>query len=240
MEVCALPSGAGAGWLGLRLRQAWNWAFGRGWRGYFMTIKLEAYEMLFPTPLWCYSVDDHEDLNRRLLVEIAARRASEKDRANRNRVGWQSQHDLFDRSEPAHAELARHAERALLDAMKRMSSEVGAEVRIACNGWVNVNPPGGYIGPHSHPHALLSGSYYVEVPGESDAGGAIEFVSPHSVTLMGGLIKSPMLLDKRRVKPRPGSILIFLSNQMHWVLPNRTDQDRVSVAFNLSIARGAV
>ena len=204
-----------------------------------MTVKLEAFEMLFPTPLWCYSVSDHQDLNRRLLVEIAARRAVEKDRANRNRVGWQSQHDLFDRTEPAHVELAGHAERALLDAMHKMSSGSGSEIRIACNGWINVNPPGGYIGPHTHPHALLSGSYYVDVPGADDAaGGSIEFVSPHAATHMGGMIKSPMLLDKRRVRPQPGSILIFLSTQMHWVLPNRTDKDRVSIAFNLSIARG--
>ena len=204
-----------------------------------MSIKPEAYEMLFPTPLWCYGVDNHDDLNRRLLEEIAARRGVEKDRANRNRVGWQSQHDLFDRTEPAHVEIAGHAERAMIDALQRMSAGLDPDVRIACNGWINVNPPGGYIGPHTHPHALLSGSYYVDVADDAEgAGGAIEFVSPHAATHMGGMIKSPMLLDKRRVKPKAGSILIFLSTQMHWVLPNRSGRDRVSIAFNLSIGRG--
>jgi uncharacterized protein (TIGR02466 family) len=205
--------------------------------GACMTVKLEAFEMLFPTPLWCYSVQNHEELNRRLLVEIAARRNVEPDRANRNRVGWQSQHDLFDRTEPAHAELVGHVRQALLDAVKKMSSEIG-EVQFGFNGWVNVNPPGGYIGPHSHPNALLSGSYYVDVPGDDDAaGGLIEFVSPHAVTLLGGLIKSPMLLDKRRMRPKPGTFLIFLGTQMHWVQPNRTEEERVSVAFNLAVSR---
>lgn len=204
-----------------------------------MTVKLEAFEMLFPTPLWCYSVENHEELNRRLLAEIAARRKVETDRANRNRVGWQSQHDLFDRTEPAHVELAAHAQRAMLDALRRMSSEIGSEIRIGFNGWINVNPPGGYIGPHSHPHALLSGSYYVDVPGDDEAaGGDIEFVAAHGVTHLSGLIKSPMLLDKRRVKPEAGTILLFLSTQMHWVLPNRTNHERVSIAFNLSARPG--
>ncbi|HMI41785.1 MAG TPA: TIGR02466 family protein [Sphingomicrobium sp.] len=202
-----------------------------------MSVKLEAYEVLFPTPLWCYTVENHEDLNRRLLMEIAARRKVEGDRANRNRVGWQSQHDLFDRTEPAHVELAAHAQTAMLDALRRMSSEIGTGIQIGYNGWINVNPPGGYIGPHSHPQALLSGSYYVDMPGEGDGAGDVEFVSPHAVTLMGGLIRSPMLLDKRRVKPRAGTILLFLSTQMHWVLPNRTKKERVSIAFNMS-ARG--
>ena len=199
-----------------------------------MSVKLDAYDMLFPTPLWCYSIDNHGDLNRQLLVEITERRKAEPDRANRNRVGWQSQHDLFERTEPAHVELVGHVRQALLETVRRMSFEIG-EVKFGYNGWINVNPPGGYIGPHSHPRALLSGSYYVDVPeGEDAAGGDIEFISPHAVTLLSGLIKSPMLLDKRRVKPRPGTFLIFLSTQMHWVLPNNTAQERVSIAFNMS------
>ena len=202
--------------------------------GSIMSVKLDAYDMLFPTPLWCYSVENHEELNRRLLTEIAARREVEPDRASGNRIGWQSQHDLFERTEPAHVELVGHIRQAVLDTVRRMSFEIG-EVKFGYNGWINVNPPGGYIGPHSHPRALLSGSYYVDVPGESEtAGGDIEFISPHAVTLLSGLIKSPMLLDKRRVKPKPGTFLIFLSTQMHWVLPNNTDHERVSVAFNLS------
>lgn len=199
-----------------------------------MSVKLDAYDMLFPTPLWYYSIDNHEELNRSLLSEIAERRKVEPDRASGNRVGWQSQHDLFERTEPAHAELVGHIRRALLETVGRMAFEIG-EVRFGYNGWINVNPPGGYIGPHSHPRALLSGSYYVDVPGEGEAaGGEIEFISPHAVTLLSGLIKSPMLLDKRRVRPKPGTFLIFLSTQMHWVLPNNTGQDRVSVAFNMS------
>lgn len=199
-----------------------------------MPVRLDAYDMLFPTPLWCYSVDDHEELDRRLLAEIRERGKVESNRASGNRLGWQSQHDLFERTEPAHVELTGHIREALLDTVGRMSSEIG-EVKFGYNGWINVNPPGGYIGPHSHPKALLSGSYYVDVPAEGDgAGGEIEFIAPHSVTLLSGLIKSPMLLDKRRVRPKAGTILIFLSTQMHWVLPNNGNQDRVSCAFNLS------
>ena len=72
-----------------------------------------------------------------------------------------------------------------------MSSDIRADLRMSFNGWLNINPPAGYIGPHSHPQALLSGSYYVDVPGDDDAvSGSIEFVCPHPVSLIDGVIDS--------------------------------------------------
>jgi uncharacterized protein (TIGR02466 family) len=199
-----------------------------------MRFKLEGIDNLFPIPLWRYRVDDHERLNAALLDEIAVRQKKDKDIANRNRRGWQSAHDFFDRKEPAQAELADVVRKLLVDALKAVSREIKADkVNFSMNGWVNVNPPGGYIGPHAHPNGLISGSYYVSVPNEQGPGGSIEFVCPHAVSYMGGFIKAPMLVDKLRVHPKPGEVLLFPSQLLHWVLPNDSDEDRVTVAFNL-------
>ena len=37
-----------------------------------MTVKLHGLRDAIPDASWCYSVENHEDLNRRLLDEIAA------------------------------------------------------------------------------------------------------------------------------------------------------------------------
>jgi len=201
-----------------------------------MTFKLNGVENLFPVPLWQYSVEGHETLNPRLIDEIKARRASDKDISNRNRRGWQSQHDFFDRTEPAHAELAQTVREVLFHALKSIASEIKPEKLVfSQNGWVNVNPTNGYVGPHVHPNSLISGTYYVKVPKEEDAGGAIEFIAPHPVGHWGGFIKSPALTDKCRIQPTPGLILLFPGQLMHWVLPNNSKEDRITISFNLSV-----
>ena len=200
-----------------------------------MAFKLDSLDTLFPIPLWRYSVAGHEQLNPRLLKEIKARQGADKDIANRNRRGWQSRHDFFDREEPAHAELAAIVRQAMADALKRVASEIKADkLSFQQSGWVNVNPPHGYIGPHVHPNAILSGTYYVSVPQGEGVGGQIEFVSPHPVGHMSGWIKSAMLSDKVRVQPKEGQILLFPAQLLHWVLPNDSKQDRVTISFNLA------
>jgi uncharacterized protein (TIGR02466 family) len=205
-----------------------------------MPFKLDRKETLFPIPLWRYSVDNHADLNRRLLKEIMARRAKEQSISNSHRLGWQSERDLFERSEPAHVELCATLQRVLVDALKSTSSTTDwSALKVSFNGWININPPRGYIGPHMHPNALISGAYYVDLPDGEDksTGGEIEFISPHAVSHLNGLVKSLMLTDKIRIQPKPGLILLFPGLQMHWVLPNHSRKDRVTVAFNLVVAR---
>ena len=90
-----------------------------------MAFKLEGIENLFPIPLWRYRVDDHERLNAALLAEIAVRKKKDKDIANRNRRGWQSEHDLFDRTEPAHAELSALVRRLLPEGLPTPLPPIG-------------------------------------------------------------------------------------------------------------------
>ena len=94
------------------------------------------------------------------------------------------------------------------------------------NGWINVNPTGGYIGPHYHPGAFWSGSYYIQVPDDTEGnGGAIEFLSPHKPLPSLGFLKSPITADKFRFRPTPGTVLIFPRPSItHWVHPNDSEE----------------
>jgi uncharacterized protein (TIGR02466 family) len=201
-----------------------------------MTVSLARVDSIFPTPLYRYRVDQ-TGLNEALATEIAARRKAEQGMANRNRLGWQSNHDFFQRKEAGHARLARTFAEVAKQTIQLLDPQADfAKFNVLLNGWVNVNPPGGYNSPHQHSDAHLSGVYYVEVPkSKSDGGGAIEFLSPHPVRLLSTLIRSPLFSDRVRVQPAAGDLLVFPSQLMHWVLPNDSGKPRVTAAFNATI-----
>lgn len=201
-----------------------------------MGISLKGVDTLFPIPLYRYVVDE-PGLNDRLAKEIAKRHKSEGGLPNKNRLGWQSERDFFVRTEPGHIALSRICAQALRSTIHSLDPTVDfAEVQFAMNGWINVNPPGGYNGPHQHSNAILSGVYYVDVPrGSSEKGGAIEFLSPHPVRLLRGVIKAPMFLDRVHLQPKAGELIIFPGQLPHWVHPNDSGKQRVTIAFNASM-----
>ena len=202
------------------------------------TFQFESRETLFPIYLWRFRIDDHVALNRGLLKEIAKRRSSEPGLENRQiRYGWQSERDLFRRSEPAHQKLALAINLIVGEAIEGLWQPGAlAGYAIVANGWININPPGGYNAPHIHPDALISGTYYVSVPtGANPFGGAIEFNVPHPTLNTSNLRVMPMLADRVRVVPEPGLALLFPGTLPHWVHPNDSDQDRISISFNALI-----
>lgn len=79
--------------------------------------------------------------------------------------------------------------------------------------WFNVNGLGAHHNWHSHGGASVVGVFYVQVPEES---GDIEFKDAPSIT------------------PYPGLLLIFPAGLEHRVLPNKTNNPRVSMAFNIN------
>ena len=207
-----------------------------GREGIEMGFRLTGVETLFPIPLFRYQIDDAA-LNGTLSKEIAKRRKAESGMANSNRLGWQSEHDFFGRKETGHVSLARTIAQVVRETLLAIDPSVDfAKLNVTMNGWVNVNPPGGYNGPHQHTNAVLSGVYYVEVPrGPSEKGGAIEFLSPHPVRLLGGLLKAPMFAERMRVQPEAGDMLLFPGQLPHWVHPNDSGKSRVTIAFNAMV-----
>jgi hypothetical protein len=64
----------------------------------------------------------------------------------------------------------RHAAARLRDCINRTGIDylkhagLDYQVNWGLQGWANVNRRGDYHDPHNHPHAYLSGTYYVAVP----------------------------------------------------------------------------
>lgn len=105
------------------------------------------------------------------------------------------------------------------------------------NLWININPKCGFNRPHVHPGATFSGVYYVKC---KTNGSGIVF--QHPATNFQYHINPDTLIEYNefvsataRYTPNEGDLYIFPAYLVHYVEPNRSNDDRISIAFNASI-----
>ena len=197
------------------------------------------YEKLFSTPLLRYQVPDHTVLNDALIKEATRLRDDDEGISKSNRGGWHSSGNLFDLDTPCITTFREATEIVVISATKKLSSKVDpASLRLKLFAWMNVNPPGGYNAPHSHPGAHWSGVYYVSQP-EVEVGnsGMIEFLDPRSDLPNWRILQANAFRAKKRIRPAPGTLILFPSYLVHWVYPNETSDERVTIAFNATFRK---
>jgi len=103
--------------------------------------------------------------------------------------------------------------------------------------WININGKGHYNTLHNHPGCIMSGIFWVKAPENC---GKLGFQNPHSFA-ESRLIESADVDVKKRLNyhyafefaPQEGILVMFPSHLMHLVEPNESDEDRISIAFNL-------
>jgi uncharacterized protein (TIGR02466 family) len=202
-------------------------------------VSLQAIQPLFFSPLAVFDVADHVALNASLLPEIAARRMKSLGLNRSNRNGWHSEDDLFERKEPASRALSQHILEAVRICTKTVSPGFDfAQYGAQAEGWINVLGQGGLNTPHDHPAWVWSGTYYVSVPDGDDAqSGAIEFLDTRTNLRTLTVEGAACFASKFILKPRVGTIVVFPSYLRHWVYPNESSLERVSIAFNARFAR---
>jgi uncharacterized protein (TIGR02466 family) len=194
---------------------------------------------LFYTPLWQTDIadpDEHWPQRRELMLTRIAQLAAEGSGVQKtNFGGWQSPDDLY-----------RYPEfQWLIGRIMAKANEVApafSAKRRFDDGimWANINRRGDFNAMHTHPDAVLSGVVYLRF--ERREQGVIQFFdaregNPTSqwrcfMRLEDG---SPLLDDVHEVEPREGNLLFFPGWLKHWVTPNLTDTERVSVSFNLRL-----
>ena len=102
--------------------------------------------------------------------------------------------------------------------------------------WANINRKGNYNKRHVHmdPGIFLCGVYYVKAPENS---GNIRFFDPRG-PLMGSMQDHNYFFGGHAhqfITPKEGLLLFFPSWLEHDVEPNNSDEDRISIAFNVVV-----
>lgn len=120
---------------------------------------------------------------------------------------------------------------------KELDLDLGSERLLLDSLWINILAPDGVHSGHIHPHSVISGTYYVEIP---DGASAIRFEDPRLAMMMAApLRKQKARLENRNfisMQPKAGTLLLWESWLRHEVPINLADENRVSVSFNYGLA----
>lgn len=194
---------------------------------------------LFVTKLYEAEIADGE-----LLAALAhsIRTLAEDDEAGRrwsrehNYAGYTSYASLNDlpRRDPEFADLAKLLSRHTAKFAKDCAFDLPRKPRLD-SLWVNLLRGPGHHSAHIHPHSIISGTLYVEVPRGS---GAIRFEDPRLPMMMAAPTRQPDAPDELRpfitVQPRAGLLLLWESWLRHEVLPGTGRGERLSLSFNFA------
>lgn len=183
----------------------------------------------FPTLVWKIRLkpERYEDINAKLRAVLERAREGSPDLASGE--AWQSTHELHQLTELS----------GLASCIERAVRGVTGFLKLGCDEfeitgcWANISAKGASHRAHSHPNNFLSGVYYIQTGPGADT---INFHDPRSQT---GIIRPPVTeltrenTDQVVVTVSDGTLLLFPSYLEHSVEPNRSDDHRISVSFNV-------
>ena len=188
---------------------------------------------IFPVVLlWA----DIETFDKDALVEYVYQQMKDdpEGRMVSNVGGWQSDGNYHEFDNPIR--------KFLEDAMKKLFDrgiyKEDTKINII-QSWINVNTKGSFNRSHYHSMCDLSGTFWIKVPKKS---GDIKFQNPNGFAeskMMANM--NPQFREELGVHwgmdfyPTEGRVCLWPSHLYHDVAPNMSDEDRISVAFNVNV-----
>lgn len=185
----------------------------------------------FPTCVWWNDLEIDNQKIKNYSLEM------EKHYPNRvltNSGGWQSK-DL---------NLQDETLSELFDTVTDKVNEVRDQMRLQpepllANSWININRKGNYNKRHSHPCCFFSAVYYTKVPEDSES--KIIFYDPRRERMFSEAQEyfwdelNDINFSSCGYTPREGMLLIFPSWLDHEVEPCKSEESRISIAFNYTL-----
>ncbi len=179
-------------------------------------------------------VDDADGFLRDLMDDLQSREAIWEPPGKTTRHGFQTMSNLFKKPYGRLVELDRIIKDTIENYRFEFSSENCDFIRLfpktlTLSGWFIRLIKGGHQTEHIHSGAWLSGIFYLQMPKCTDQEeGSIE------LGLWG--YDYPILnksYPKNRFYPKNGSIILFPSSLFHRTIPFHSDEERMSIAFDL-------
>ncbi len=199
-------------------------------------------DLLFATPVALGRLDDAA------LVASLAEAAGMREGGDEAGAGWcetegydgytsyASLDDLPKRA-TAFADLVRRLDGFAADFAEARAWNMAGH-RLALDSlWVNILGEGGAHSGHIHPNSVISGTVYVAMP---QGAGAIRFEDPRLGLMMAAPpVRADAAGAERRFihrTPEAGDVLLWESWLRHEVMPNRSEDPRITLSFNYSLA----
>lgn len=143
--------------------------------------------------------------------------------------------DQLNKMSSTFAHLEKKIDQHVARYAKKLDYEL-CEGRLKMNSiWVNIMPEGSLHTAHIHPHSVISGTYYVDLPPRASA---IKFEDPRMTFFMNSpALKVGARQERQRffsLQPRAGDLVLFESWLRHEVPLNSSRRPRLSISFNYS------
>jgi uncharacterized protein (TIGR02466 family) len=128
-------------------------------------------------------------------------------------------------------EVKEEIKKSLCSYLDAVSYNSSYQYKIA-SSWLTLTKKGEYAHIHSHSHFDISGAYYFRTNGED---GDLFFEHPLDIIKSSIYLKN--LPNRTLIKPYIGKMVLFPSWFKHGVKPNQTDNERISLSFNIELKR---
>lgn len=192
---------------------------------------------LFPSYIWTSLFTDREQFNAKLIklaYELRDKDPGGVIKSNNN--GWQSANVLqeIEAFNDLNLRIAQICERI------GQSQLFEPNLIYRHQAWVNISPPGASNKVHYHANCHFSGVYYVSL--KAPECGSIYFRDPRVVNRMltyPSNQRTEFTAEEVNMPPEEGRIYVFPGWLEHGVHVNQSDQDRVSISFNVFAASPA-
>ena len=186
---------------------------------------------IFPIPIHYFDVNEFSKIQNQLIDYCYNLR--EKDPVGNiisNRGGWQSHPFKIEN----HNDILHNF---LIESLTNFPN-IKKDVKFSVTAWININGNGDFNITHCHPTSTLSSVLWIKCP---DNCGDIEFVSPYQYSAFEEVdsyiddFKKNNLLDHNvYINSKEGKMIVFPSHLHHFVNPNKSQEDRISVSFNIN------
>ena len=188
---------------------------------------------LFPVPVHQFDVNGFSEIKDKLIdYAYDCKKKDSKGVSISNRGGWQSEG----------FEIINEDDILQLFLINCLSNFpfIKESVKLRGYAWININKPGDYNIKHVHPTNNLSGVLWIKCLENS---GDIVFDSPNNFESFlenksydDDFKKSNFIDDSYHCYPTEGRMIVFPSHLQHHVQENKSNEDRISVSFNIRLS----
>jgi uncharacterized protein (TIGR02466 family) len=134
------------------------------------------------------------------------------------------------------AELKKKLDKHAATFAEQLAFDLSGDKLVLDSLWINILEPGGAHSGHIHPHSVISGTIYVDIP---DGASAIRFEDPRLAMMMAAPTRRANAAEDLQtfvnVTPQAGTILMWESWLRHEVPANRAEAERISISFNYGL-----
>lgn len=194
---------------------------------------------LFATPIGVYKDINYPNIKNQFIeMCYEEKKIDPSGNVISNRLGWQSKGDWFykEKNKIFYEYIHKMVENLFYE-----SYDHPGELSFGIRGcWININPSGGYNVSHTHPQCDYAGVFYVNIPESCSSPIVFDNPSSHSDSPTFRMYSDNFkdtygIYSEVNLMPSEGTMVVFPSSIRHFVDENDSDDNRISIAFNISI-----